>query len=314
MFHLTTGDTHQVLDVIRSAHGAPEPEPDSSPAGEPAAPDRPPAPPPPVLEEPDAVTERPVHLHVLGLPIVKVADRELETGIRGKGRELLSYLAVHADGATRDAILAAIWPDVDHKHAVMRFHAALHDVRRTLRRATGLLDKDFIVVVADRYRIDPELVSVDLWRFHTALHQASQAEDDQTRAALLQEAADAYEGHLVAETIYEEAYEWIEPEREALRRQAVEALIHLAGLYESDEPEHGLAVLERARSLDHYAEEIYRRIMELQARLGRSDAVRRTYRLLETALEELSVDPSQDTQQLLWRLLHPRSRPQPGRR
>jgi DNA-binding SARP family transcriptional activator len=152
-------------------------------------------------------------------------------------------------------------------------------------------------------------VSVDLWRFHTALHHASHAEDDRTRAALLQEAADAYEGHLIAETTYNQAYEWIEPEREALRRQAVEALVHLAGLYESDEPERSLTVLERARSLDHYAEEIYQRIMELQAQLGRSDAVRRTYRLLETALEELGVDPSQDTQQLLWRLLHPRSRP-----
>jgi outer membrane protein OmpA-like peptidoglycan-associated protein/DNA-binding SARP family transcriptional activator len=313
LFHLTTGDAHQVLDVIRSAHGAPEPDPDFRPADEAVDPDRTPAPPPPVLEESD--TERPVHLHVLGLPIVKVAGRELETGIRGKGRELLSYLAVHADGATRDAILAAIWPDVDHRRAVMRFHAALHDVRRTLRRATELADKDFIVVLADRYRIDPELVSVDLWRFHTALHQASRADDDRSRrAALLQEAADAYEGHLIAETTYEQAYEWIEPEREALRRQAVDALIHLAGLYESDEPERSLTVLERARSLDRYAEEIYQRIMKLQARLGRPDAIRRTYRLLESALEELNVDPSQDTQQLLWRLLHPHGRSQTGRR
>jgi DNA-binding SARP family transcriptional activator len=131
---------------------------------------------------------------------------------------------------------------------------------------------------------------------------------------LLQEAADAYQGHLIAETTYEQAYEWIEPEREALRRQAVEALIHLASLYESDEPERSLTALERARSLDHYAEETYQRIMKLQARLGRSDAVRRTYRLLETALEELNVDPSQDTQQLLWRLLHPHNRPQSRRR
>jgi DNA-binding SARP family transcriptional activator len=195
---------------------------------------------------------------------------------------------------------------------VMHFHATLHDVRRALRRATGLLDENFIMVLVDRYRIDPELVSVDLWRFRTALHQASQAEDDQISAALLQEAADTYEGHLVAEVTYEQAYEWIEPEREALRRQAVEALIHLAGIYERDEPERSLTVLERARSLDRYTEEIYQRIMTVQARLGRSDAVRRTYRLLEMSLEELGVDPDQETQQLLWRLLHPHGRSQPG--
>ncbi|GAB3979305.1 hypothetical protein GCM10029978_074330 [Actinoallomurus acanthiterrae] len=307
MFHVTTADAHQVLDVIRDAHGTPEPEPGPRPVNETAAADTEPA--PPVLEEPDATSERPVQLQVLGLPIVRVGDRELETGIRGKGRELLSYLAVYANGATRDALLAAMWPDVDRKYAVMRFHAALHDVRRELRRATGMVDENFIVVVADRYRIDPELMSVDLWRFQTALHRASHAEDDQTRVALLQEAADTYEGHLVSEVTYEQAYEWIEPEREALRRQAVEALIHLAALYEPQEPERSLTVLERARSLDRYAEEIYQRIMTLQARLGRLDAVRRTYRLLETSLEELSVDPSQETQQLLWRLLHPQRRP-----
>lgn len=266
-----------------------------------------------MLQERQAAEERPVQLQILGLPIVKVGDRELETGIRGKGRELFTYLAVYADGATRDAILAAIWPDVDHKHAVMRFHAALHDVRRVLRRATGLVNENFIVVLADRYRIDPELVSVDLWRFHTALHQASQAKDDRTRATLLQEAADTYEGHLVAEVTYEQAYEWIEPEREALRRQAVEALIHLANIYESDDPERSLTVFERARSLDRYTEEIYQRVMTLQARLHRPDAVRRTYRLLETSLEELGVDPNRETQQLLWRLLHSHSRSHPGR-
>jgi DNA-binding SARP family transcriptional activator len=109
---------------------------------------------------------------------------------------------------------------------------------------------------------------------------------------------------------YEQAYEWIEPEREALHRQAVEALIHLAGLYEAGETERSLTVLERARTLDRYAEEVYQRIMTLQARLGRTDAVRRTYRLLETSLEELDVDPSQETQQLLWRLLRSQDRPQ----
>lgn len=44
--------------------------------------------------------------------------------------------------------------------------------------------------------------------------------------------------------------------------------------------------------------------MNLQARMGWPDAVRRTYRLLETALEELGGDPSEDSQQLLSRLTH----------
>ena len=71
-----------------------------------------------------------------------------------------------------------------------------------------------------------------------------------------------------------------------------------------------MAALEQARAIDRHAEQIYQRIMIVQARLGRTDADRRTYRLLETTLEDLSVDPSQDTQELVSRLLDPR-RPRP---
>ncbi|TDB91167.1 hypothetical protein E1264_02425 [Actinomadura sp. KC216] len=316
LFHVEQQDADQVLELIRSAHGAPEPEPESQPAAQTTTAARSPvsvarsAPPAPQAAQ--ASGHRPVHLQVLGHPTVRVDSQILETGIRGKGRELLTYLAVHAEGASRDAIVAALWPDVDHKHAVMRFHALLHETRQTLKRATGRIDENFIVRTADRYGIDPELISVDLWRFHTALHEASQADRDQDQAVLLQEAVDIYQGHLAAEASYEQAYEWIEPERETLRRQAVEALIHLAILYERHEPERALTILERARSLDRYAEETYQHIMTLQAKLGRPDAVRRTYRLLETSLEDLAVDPSEETQQLLWRLLHPRGRSQTG--
>jgi DNA-binding SARP family transcriptional activator len=318
LFHVEQQDADQVLDLIRSAHGAPEPEAEPQPVAQAETAGRSRVPvarsAPHVPQEAQAGGDRPVYLQVLGHPTVRVDGQILETGIRGKGRELLTHLAVHAEGASRDAIVAALWPDVDHKHAVMRFHALLHETRQTLKRATGRIDENFIVRTADRYGIDPELISVDLWRFHTGLHEASQVERDQEQAALLQEAVDIYEGHLAAEASYEQAYEWIEPERETLRRQAVEALIHLAILYERHEPERALMVLERARSLDRYAEEIYQHIMTLQAKLGRSDAIRRTYRLLETSLEDLAVDPSEETQQLLWRLLHPRGRSQTGQR
>lgn len=299
LFHLTTADARQTLDVIRSAHGAPESAP--SPTG----PDLPAPAPPTPLQEANTSQHHPAHLRVLGPPTLSAAGGELSTGIRGKARELLTFLAVHSDGTSRDAILEALWPDIDQRRAVMRFHAAVNDVRRELRRASGLTDESFITVVADRYRIDAELVGVDLWHFRTALHKASGADDDRMRVGLLQDALDSYAGELAAQ----QPYEWIEPEREALRRLAVEAFTQLAALHERDKPDRALAALERARNLDQYGEEIYQRIMSLQARLGRTDAVRRTFHLLETALEELGADPNEETQQLLWRLLHRRAKP-----
>jgi DNA-binding SARP family transcriptional activator len=296
LFHLAVDDAHQVLNVIRGAHGA-EPDEGSTPEH---APEEPPVEVPP--PEAEAPGEERAQIRVLGSPAIVVDGKELTTGLRGKARELLTYLALNSDGVTRDAALEALWPDAPHKQAVQNFHAAVQDVRRALRRATGRANEDFITIATDRYRIDARLVAVDLWRFRRALHQASNASGDNTRVALLQEAVDAYQGPLAAE----QGYDWVEPEREALRRQAVDALVHLAGLVEREEPERAIAALERAKNIDRYAEEIYQRTMILQARLGRPDAVRRTHRLLETNLEELSADPSEETKKLLWRLLHPR--------
>jgi DNA-binding SARP family transcriptional activator len=255
--------------------------------------------------EEHTVAEDPaVRLRVFGPPALDTGGQPLTSGIRGKAWELLTYLAVHPGGAIRDAILEALYPDADLKHAVMMFHAAIHDIRAALRQATGLV-ADFIDRSADRYRLSHELIAVDVQGFRAALSEAARALDDRARSACFQRALDLYQDHLAAE----QAYEWIEPEREALRRHAVDAANRLAVMYESSEPEQALAVLERAIEIDPYGEAGYRKLMSLQARLGHADAVRRTYRLLETHLEEIGVDPDEETRQLLWKLTRGRERP-----
>ena len=51
--------------------------------------------------------------------------------------------------------------------------------------------------------------------------------------------------------------------------------------------------LEQAIAADLVAEELYRRLMRLQAELGRPDGVQRTYRLLARRLAELLVELGQ---------------------
>lgn len=65
------------------------------------------------------------------------------------------------------------------------------------------------------------------------------------------------------------------------------------------DPERALAALERARALDPDTEEIYVRVIRLQQRLGRPDAARRTARLLRSRLDELGLEPSTETHELL---------------
>jgi DNA-binding SARP family transcriptional activator len=65
----------------------------------------------------------------------------------------------------------------------------------------------------------------------------------------------------------------------------------------------GAAGVGQAISADSVTEELYRRLMRLQAGLGRPNAVRRTYRLLARQLAELDVDPEPETEQLVADLL-----------
>lgn len=98
-------------------------------------------------------------------------------------------------------------------------------------------------------------------------------------------------------------YEWAEAPREDVRRRSLDALAKLAKIRaESDDGDAAIATLEDALRLDPYAEELYRRLMTVQAKLGHSDAARRTYGRLESRLADLDVDPDESSQHLLQQL------------
>jgi DNA-binding SARP family transcriptional activator len=263
--------------------------------------------PPRLLAAPpaEAQTEQPddhlVRLSVLGPLQLGVAGELISKGLRRKAAELLAYLTVHADGATSETVLEALWPETPAERAAPILHACTTNIRQVLRTATGAPEAGFIVRVAEHLRIDPRLIDVDLWRFQAALASAAHAADDQARRTSLQAAAELWRGDFAEGT---DAV-WIEEVRETLRRDAVDTLTRLAELCEPHDPEQALAALERAITIDRYQESLYRRIMCVQASLNRPDAARRTYQLLESRLTELDVEPDNQTAQLLHQILHP---------
>jgi DNA-binding SARP family transcriptional activator len=242
---------------------------------------------------------KPLTVHLLGPYRIHAAGGEIRAGLRSKARELLAYLLLHPHGATLEATVEALWPDADPTRGVERFRTVLANLRTTLRSATGQPDAAVIARVGPRYHADPDLIDCDLWHFQTALADASSAGDHTTAIHSLQQVAAAYNGDLL-DSCY---YDWVEPIREDLRRRATDALARLGELHEqTGNPEAALTALEQAIRHDPYAEQLYQRIMRLQATLGRPDAARRTYRLLETRLADLDVDPDQTTTQLLTEL------------
>ncbi len=251
------------------------------------------APPPP-----DAT--RPITVRLLGPLTISAESEEIRTGLRSKARELLAYFLLHPDGATLEAAVDTLWPDADPTRGVERFRTVLGNLRSTLRAATGIEQAAIIDRVGERYQADATLIDCDLWRFENALTDAAAATEPAAAGEALERATAAYGGDL-CDGAY---YEWVEAAREDLRRRAVDASARLAELrHASGDGDGALDALEQAVRHDPYTEELYRRIMRLQADLGRPDAVRRTYRLLETRLTDLDIEPDSLTDQLLADLL-----------
>jgi hypothetical protein len=159
-----------------------------------------------------------------------------------------------------------------------------------------------VATAQGRYRLSPDLVEVDYTRVAQAQTDRRTATTPQDRRAALQAMIDTYAGPL-AEGM---SAAWLDPVREALRRDAVDAVDALARVLVSTDPEQTLELLEIARAFDPFNELLYSDIMRLQARLGRLDAIPRTLALLTTRLAELDDHPSPGTVQLAERLCQPR--------
>jgi DNA-binding SARP family transcriptional activator len=292
MYQLTAGEAAEILSTLAGASG----DPGAVEAGEPrilAAPT--------LADSPGtAEGERPAHVALLGPFQLSIGDETVTKGLRRKAAELLTYLAIHRDGATTDAILDALWQDTPASRAAPILHTTTTNIRKILREATGASEASFVIRATDQRRIDPRLITTDLWQFQDALASAAHAASDDERYASLQAAASLWRGDIGPGI----DSAWIDEHRETLRRDAVDTLARLAELAEPGDPEQALAHLERAISIDRYQEALYRRIMRLQGDLGRPDAARRTYQLLESRLTEIEAEPDEITVQLLNRILH----------
>jgi DNA-binding SARP family transcriptional activator len=324
VYHLAAADLAAIitqLDQARetagndglAAPGPPEPEQPHPPAadarpGQMQAP-RHPAQPPPADTGHGAGSRpaaTPVRISVLGPLQITAGGREIGTGLR-KARELLAFLAIHPDGATGEAISEALWPGTPPGDGTRQRNIALRKARDLLRGAAGLSTPMWITLTAGRYRLDPALAGTDLEQFQATLETARTAGDDQARLAALRQAVACYRGPLADG----DGYDWAEPYAETARRRALDAWTRIAQILQRSDPDQALAALEAALTHDPYNEYTYQQIMQLQAAVGRLDAVRRTLALLETRLADLGLIPGASTRKLAAALLG--TAPPPGR-
>jgi DNA-binding SARP family transcriptional activator len=237
----------------------------------------------------------PIRVKVLGPAEVEAWGKPVSTGLRASAYELLAWYALHPDGATAEAAIDALWPDVSAKRGRERFWTALGNLRSRLKGP----DQDGIEIitkVGGHYRADPSVLDVDLWHFESALAKAARAGAPAEAVGALEAASATFRGDFYpnGDSL------WVEPVREDLHRRALDAHIRLAQLHaDADRVDVAIAVLERTIELDLICEDAYRKLISLQIGLGRDDAAQRTWRLLLGRLAELDLEPEDATAALM---------------
>ncbi|MFI7676428.1 BTAD domain-containing putative transcriptional regulator [Actinophytocola sp. NPDC049390] len=245
-----------------------------------------------------------VRLTVLGQPRVHWRPQADTTEVDVTGafqprlRELLVFLGVHPDGATRESLIGALWADSPPEKTTSALNTALSRLRGAFSKATDGALTDIIVAGEGSYRLDPTVVDVDYWQFDRAVTQRRSATTPHERIDAYRDIVNSYTGPLADGM----STDWIESAREAIRRDALDAVAALARALVDDDPEQTLDLLEMARAFDPHNELLYRDIMRLQERLGRLDAIPRTLTLLTTRLAEVDDQPTPQAIDLAARL------------
>jgi DNA-binding SARP family transcriptional activator len=219
-----------------------------------------------------------------------VGTRELSGALTPKQRELLVYLSLHAQGVRREALNDAVWPDSRPPRPFNSLHNALSLLRRNLNTETNGAVSELVLNDDGRYQLDTNLVTTDLAQFQ----QARRTADDGDPVASLRAAVGLYDGDLAEDL----TASWVEPFREAIRRDVLDTLGVLIRAHGDSDPETMLVLLERTRTLDRYNELVYRDIIRTQARLGQYDAIPRTLALLAATLDDIGQRPDADTLRL----------------
>ncbi|MBI2886188.1 MAG: tetratricopeptide repeat protein [Chloroflexi bacterium] len=213
-----------------------------------------------------------------------------------KAKELLFYLLMREGWASKEEIIAALWPDVMPAKGDTVFWTTAYRLRRAVH-------EDCLAREGSFYRLNPDAEFwVDAREFERLVYDGSaNSEDDECRIQAMQQAVDLYRGPYLTE-VYSE---WAEPMRSRLQDRYVSTLLLLARIWLArGTPSRAVELCERALQADSYQDDAY--FIELEAlvqdgRIPEADRVYRRY--LQVMRDEVGAAPNQKILDLHQRMI-----------
>jgi DNA-binding SARP family transcriptional activator len=212
-------------------------------------------------------------------------------------RSLMQFLAAHRlRGASRDELIAAVWPDVDEENGRHRLHQGIYELRSTLRAADP--DHSPIVCVDGAYGFDrsvPIWVDVEVFDGLVSAAMRSIMEQRVDEAIEVSEAAlELYRGDFLRQAT---DADWATCERNRLCARFVLLSIQLGALLtRRGDCRAALAVLDPVLSMEPWNEDATVLKMRCYAKTGASSMAATAYRACAEALaSEFGINPAAHT-------------------
>jgi LuxR family maltose regulon positive regulatory protein len=242
---------------------------------------------------PDEAGSAMLELSALGSSMVHRDGKPVEASeLRLGAKRMLLFFLAHPV-ATKEQIVAALWPDLSLAKAHSTFHFYLFQVRRVLGGT------DTITYRGGAYRLESRVHVYDVEEFQRALAKAEKARGPQ-RERYLREAVSLYRGDYL-EDVYAD---WTAALRASLQRQYFRALGELAGHYhQGGRPEEALKCYRTLLDRDPLREDIHREVIRGLGLMGDHAGAIGQYEELRRTLAEFGAEPSTETIELVEELL-----------
>jgi predicted ATPase/DNA-binding SARP family transcriptional activator/Tfp pilus assembly protein PilF len=252
-------------------------------------------------------------IRLLGPLQVTLDGQPLTDFATDKARALLAYLAVESDHSQRrDTLAGLLWPE----HPQRQARQSLRQTLVRLRQALGDdQERGEPFLLSDRETVQFNSGSdhwLDVASFTVLTQDCKGHRHRRPGLCLLclrrmARAVELYQGDFLAQFFLRdsEAFEeWATLTREWLRREAVEALAHLARYHERrGDYAQARAYARRQVELEPWREESHRHLMRLLALDGQRSAALAQYQMCcQTLAQDLAVEPADETTALYERI------------